>query len=551
MITTDLIMTIALTVAAVLLYFLAGYAEKVKNNKWRLLYFIPLAACALACGVKGMDLCMTGVYIAAAVLVTGLITDKAKYRRPACAAAVAGCVISVVLCNLSPSYRRVDFVADFEKGFDDMRQRYVLSEHKDIDWDSLYAEYLPQFKEANRTRDEVKNCVTWLKFTAEFCDGHVGYSGVSVTDDKNFEQKVNDYLYGNDYGLSLMGLSDGSFVAVNVEQDSALTAAGIHNGTVVTSWDGMEIPEAAKLSEANAAINFADRDNELFYQPVYAAGVGGEAVTLGYISDGGEECNITLTKLGSYTERFNSTIDIINRGVNIGNLEWTAVSDDTVCLRIKAMMSTAKEELSVDFTPMQSGIIDKLAEYEAAGADKLIIDMRSNGGGSGAMVAAIAELLAPVGEHYYATDGLWDKENNCYKTDTAGAYVGGNKFVYNGRDIWGGKPIVILVNAYSVSAADHLTAIMSGFDNVTVIGFTEPNGSAQGVGSVQLETGVLAYSACLLLDENGDIFIDSGADGESANGVDIIVPFDMQAVTALFDNGEDYVLNYALEYLSE
>ncbi len=550
MIYLDILLTILMVLAALLLYLLAGYAAKAKNPLWRLLYFLPLIVCVLLTGYVGLELCMLGVYLGALVLMAGFVFDKEKIRKAACVLAAVLSLSAFPLCSSMPSYRTVDFVKDFEDGFAYMKAHYILAEHKGIDWDELYAEYLPLFEEANRDRDEVRNAAVWLRFTAEFNDGHTGFSPSTIREDRELYDKINDYINGNDYGLSLMGLADGSFVAVCVEPDSALTAAGIHNGTVITGWDGMGILEAAQLSEANAAFNHADKDNELFAQAIYAAGVGGDSVTLTYIADDGSEQSIILPKLGSYTERMESTMDTVNRGVEVGNLEWAQVSEDACCLRIKAMMSTAIEETEGDFAPMQVGITEKLAEFESLGCDKLIIDMRSNSGGSGNMVKALAELFAPVGEHYYATDGLWDSENNCYATDpSTGRYLAGTRNTYTGRDVWGGKPIVILVNSLSVSAADHLTAILSGFGNVTVMGLTESNGSAQGVGSVALETGMLAFSACLLLDENGDIFIDSGADLESSNDIDIRIPFDTQAVAALFDRDEDYVLDYALDYL--
>ncbi len=549
MIYLDIILTILELLGALLLFILAGYAAKVKNSSWRLLYFLPLLLCLLLTAYMGADICMLGVYLGSVLMMAGFIFDKEKTRKISCAAAAVLCVTAFPLCSLSPAYRTADFVEDFEHGFASMKEHYILAEHKGIDWDALYDEYLPMFEEANRTRDEVSNSIAWLKFTAQFHDGHTSFMGESIKDGLDLEQKVNDRIYGSDYGLSLMMLSDGSFAAVNV--DEKLAEYGIRNGTIITGWDGMDILEAAQLSEANETINFADEDNERFWQALYAAGVGGDTVDITFIAADGSEQTVTLSRLGSYTERAQGTIDIVNRGVEVGNLEWAQVSDNTACLRIKSMMSTAKEEMNANFSPMQSSIKSKLAAFEEAGCDRLIIDMRSNGGGSGAMVKALAELFAPEGEHFYANNGVWDEENGCYARDPeTGRYIIGSNTTYIGQDIWKGKPIVILVNAYSASAADHLTKVMCGFENVTVMGFNESNGSAQGIGSVSLETGTLAFSSCLILDENGDIFIDSDAEHQSTISVDVLVPFDADAVTALFDNDEDYVLNYALDYLN-
>ncbi len=543
----DIIHTIIQLLFTVTLYFLAGYAAKAKSNKWRLAYFIPLLICALVMGYGGIDICMLGVYIGPVVLMAGFVKDNEKIRKIACVIAALCISTAVPACIFSPTYRAVDYVEDFEAGFRSMKQHYVLAEHKDIDWDSLYDEYLPMFEDANRNRDEVANYITWMRFTAEFHDGHVGFSPAEVA----IHDEALELLCGNDYGLSLMQLSDSSFVAVNVEPDSALTEAGIRNGTVITRWDGTSIMEAAEKSEAfGVLLSHADLDNENFYKPLYAAGVGGDTVEVSYIADDGSEKTITLEKTGSYFTRLESTLNILNKGVDAGNLQWTQVSDDTACLRIKSMMSTTKEEAAGTYDLMKRSIMDELAAYEALGCDKLVIDLRENGGGSGLMVKSIAELFAPVGEHYYCTDALWDADEGSYATDTeTGAYIKGKDNNYIGEDIWKGKPIVLLVNAHSASAADHLTEVMSEFKNVTVMGFTEPNGSAQGVNGEYLMTGTLSFSSALLLDENGEIFIDAGVERESGNDIDIRIPFDSNAVEAIFTNEEDYVLNYALDYM--
>lgn len=548
MIKLDLTLAIIEIVLAVALYFLAGYFEKAKSTKWRLAYLVPLFAAALMCGAAGFDSCMLGVYLGAAVMLIGFFRESEKLRKLSCIVGAAAIVISVPVCNLSKTYRAVDYVQDFRDGFDTMKQHYILAEHKDIDWDALYDEYLPLFREVNKEQDEVANYIAWTRFVAEFHDGHIGYSPESIA----IYDKAVDELLGNDYGLSLVTLTDGRTVAVNVEPDSALTEAGIADGTVITAWDGMTIDEAAEFSPAyDILIPMAVYENTLFYKALYAAGVGGDTVTVSYIAEDGTEKQATLEKLGSYTQRCEDTIADLNRGVDTGNLQWAEVSSDAVCLRIKSMMSTTKEEADGAYSPMQNTIRSKLKEYEAAGYDKLVIDLRENGGGSGLMVKAIAELFAPVGEHYYCTDALWDEENGCYATDSEGRYIKGKDNYYTGEDIWSGKQIVLLVNAYSASAADHLSTVLGSFDNITVMGFTPSNGSAQGVNGIYLEAGTLQFSSALLLDENGDIFIDAAADRVSRNPLEIAIPFDEEAMTAIFLNDEDYVLNYALNYMAD
>ena len=153
----------------------------------------------------------------------------------------AALLLTVVICNIYPGYRAPNYVEDFKKGFAEIKTHYALAEHKGMDWDSLYERYLPQFEDADRKHDEIADCLAWNAFAMEFHDGHVAYS----PNNENVAKQASEQICGNDYGLSLMTLTNGQTVAVNVEEDSTIAKAGIHNGTVITAWDGMPIEEAA------------------------------------------------------------------------------------------------------------------------------------------------------------------------------------------------------------------------------------------------------------------------------------------------------------------
>ena len=57
----------------------------------------------------------------------------------------------------------------------------------------------------------------------------------------------------------------------------------------------------------------------------------------------------------------------------------------------------------------------------------------------------------------------------------------------------------------------------------------------------------IAASKLYAKNENGEILIDAGKDGISKMHIDEKVPVTMDTVSAVFDNGEDYLLNYVCE----
>ncbi|MGN1120540.1 MAG: S41 family peptidase, partial [Oscillospiraceae bacterium] len=351
----------------------------------------------------------------------------------------------------------------------------------------------------------------------------------------------------NDYGLSMLTLSDGSAAAVNV--DASLNSLGIHNGTVITAWDGEDVFAAAENSVVFSCVCYPDIDNEKFFLPAFAACTGGETVSVSFIDDGGSERTETLRLLGDGYDRLNDTLKAVTQGYPAANFEWADIDESTVLLRIKAMQFDSKSSQSENYDRMKQQLTEACAENLQNGKTNLIIDLRSNSGGSGLLVKALGEVFSPPGEHFYCCDGTWDTKTLSYRYDEdSGTFPISATNTFVGENRWQGNKILILVNSDSISAADHLVTIMRGLENVTVMGFTETNGSAQGVGQLPLERGTLSFSGSLVLNADGTPFVDTGADRESGNDIDIRVPLDSQAVTAIFDKGEDYLLSKAVEF---
>lgn len=519
------------------LYVLAAYGEKALNTKWRLCYAFPMFFSVLAIALFGFEWSLLGAYAASVLMLTGFVKEEVKLRQRSTIAAGFFVILSVAVCLLNPRYRGTDYVKQFQETFAQMRLHYNLSEHKKIDWDGLYQKYLPLFEEADKKQDKRKNALTWQAFSVEFHDGHVTYT-------ESVEQEA-----GNDYGLALMTLDNGKTVAVNVDKDSAAFMAGIKNGTVITGWDHVKINEAIHAYNEKPAAwahTFAVKENEDFYRALLVAGTGGECVEVSYLDDTGKKQTATLPKIGKYWERFKDTVEIIDQGVEISNLEWKNLDEKTALMRMRFMAYDAQQ----NFDQMSEEVRKKLLELKEAGMSHLILDMRSNGGGSDEYVKALIKLIAPEGKHVYAYDGVFDRETMTYlKDETTGRYLVGNQEGYQGEDLWSHGDIVILVNANTISAGDHFTMLASAFPNVTIMGFTHSSCSAQGINGVAMGEHMLTYSAVLLLNEDGTVFIDTDETRTATVPLDVRIPFDEEAVVRLFDEKEDYVLQYAKDFL--
>ncbi len=542
--TIDLTLAILLIVFPIGLFVISFFAEKIISQKWRLCYIAPAITAFIVIGLRGYDICMLPAYIGAVLLLAGFLKDSGKFRRITCVISCVLAVVTIPLCCFSKSYRSYDYVRDFKDGIRAMEKHYVLTAHKNIDFDALYNEFLPRFEAVNRSQDEYENTIVWTEFCARFNDGHVGF--VPTTDYETTMTEVYDRILGNDYGLAPMTLSDGRTAAVNVAPDSEAYKAGIRNGTIITSWDGVA-PENIN-DDAMKYFTFADKDNKAFMRTITCGGTGGDSITVGFIDENGNEKTAVLPKTGAYySGRMKDAVEAITGGIETGHLMWEDIDESTSAMRLKMMMYDSESMKNENYDNLKWNIINKIEEMKSEGKNHIILDMRDNAGGSGEMVKAIASVFMPVGEHYYCTDALWSNAEGGYVTDENGRFIKHKDNYITGEDLWDGK-LTIIVNHNSVSAADHFVLVMQGMPDVSIIGFTESNGSAQGTGVVAFDNNsMLSFSGSLLLDENGDVSVDSGTDYESGNEVDVIVPFDEEAVRVIFDEGGDYLLQKALE----
>jgi carboxyl-terminal processing protease len=342
---------------------------------------------------------------------------------------------AVPVCLLYKGYRSPDYSKEFDEIIRVFRQRYILSEWKGIDYDELYAKYKPMFDKAQEDHDEAENYAAMLAFLSEFHDGHVsyGYRREYFLE----ENTILSDILGEDHGLVLMNLEDGSTVAVQV--DKALDEKGIHNGTIITSWNGRPIEESAaavpvSFSLTDGHICFtADAENRYFYRSTLLAGTGGDSVEVGFISDDGSERTTSLKSEGSYYSRLKEAMNRLDQGVEGANFSWSTAKGGIPVLLIKSMFfdqRSSDEEMTQpekSYAEMKESIRKNINEAKDKGVNDLIIDLRNNSGGSGNLIRAIAEVIGTEGEHLYNYNGVWDRTNRRYLKDPDGKFLLGKK----------------------------------------------------------------------------------------------------------------------------
>lgn len=180
------------------------------------------------------------------------------------------------------------------------------------------------------------------------------------------------------------------------------------------------------------------------------------------------------------------------------------------------------------------GNIDHILAYFAT-CDALIIDVRDNGGGN-------LTNVEPLVRRFITQRTL--AGYICHKTgpghdDISEPYAYYYEPAEVGRIMWG-KPVVVLTNRSTYSAANDFVSFMKELPQVTVIGDTTGGGSGMPFSS-ELPCGWgIRFSACPMYDAQGRLTEMGIAPTE---GCDV----DMDEAAVL--SGHDTILDFAIDYL--
>lgn len=456
------------------------------------------------------------------------------------------CIIFLVNAIGSPmvhNYTRMSYTKSFKNMLDTLEKEYCLSSWKRIDYDALYEEYLPRVEEAERNNDEVEYAAVITEVTYKFYDSH---TYAYFTPDMKLD--TCEYMAGNDYGLSMIRVDDGSIIAVSIEPDCEANKQGIHDGTTITAWDNQDIEEAVAETECCfPGFSFPVEENEDVFRPMFLAGKGGESVDITFINDEGVEQTISVKSIDNYYNRLADTYEKLSHL----DMEWrnyySCMLDDK-CGYIQ-MISESYDAIGDNVAAVKNGYYPKLTEYyadmikdlENQGMEYLIIDIRNNGGGYDCVAGALASLFTDEKRHMVSF-GFEDIE---------GYHVCEDQYIFpDGR--YKDLPVVVLVNSQCMSAGDGMAKFLGDCDNVTLMGITSSSGVNQNNGGYiyLTENIMVCYPVFLSLAENGTPLIDTDYTRENNIPIDVKIPITRENAKVLFgEKNRDFELEFALEYL--
>ena len=207
--------------------------------------------------------------------------------------------------------------------------------------------------------------------------------------------------------------TDNTILVVGVMKNSPALEAGMQEGDVITkvndvAYTGEDIDEAIKIMKGQEGTNV----------------------------------KVTILRDGKEIE-----LDVQRKKINVEHVSSQMLENNIAYVQIDSFDSGVAEAFKNQITELRNG-----------GATKIIIDLRSNGGGIVTEATEIAELFLEKDETILITKGKKDKEE--LTTSEKDPII---------KDI----PVVVLVNEGTASASEILAgALKDKYENTTIVGKT-------------------------------------------------------------------------------
>ena len=351
----------------------------------------------------------------------------------------------------------------FDAMLDKFRREYAFTEYKGIDWDAKRAEFRPRFEQAQADADPEAYEFALRDFAWSIPDSHVSVSfGPAVY--RGFREAI-----AGGVGIAFRELDDGRIVVNFLLEDSPAAAAGIELRAEILEINGQ--PAAEYVSETVAwSEPFSLEEQKRLQQLRYATRFPADSeVELSWRNPGAEEISSAVLPTSDERDSFDFSSFFQGRDRHRLPLEFEEIEGSDFTL-VQIHSFSDNERLTID---LWERLIDELNYYAVPG---LVIDMRSNGGGSGWLAQQMAAYFFNE-PHVLGNSGFYDEdtEDFFFDPDTE------DDFILPPEDLRYDGEVAVLVYSSCYSACEFFSYYMTVEDRAAIVGHTATAGAGGSV----------------------------------------------------------------------
>ncbi|NEW04825.1 PDZ domain-containing protein [Paenibacillus sp. SYP-B3998] len=431
----------------------------------------------------------------------------------------------------------------YAKAFVQLNQRltkeYPFGEWKHVNWQALQNKYEPLFKQIDQDKNKEAYYKTLKDYLSSFRDGHV-----RIVNDKVYENQVFKNEVGGGFGISTVQLDNGKVLVSLVLENSPAQKNGIKLGSEIVTWDGKDVKEAfasTTWSDGSIATDEAKRINQGRFM---ARSPIGKEIQVGFQNVGDKK--ISKVMLKAYDDQYET--------LKQTKVKFTQADLDGPSIEGKALDNGYGYIKITHFAPSDTApnpeklLEDQLKKLQTKPLNGLIIDLRNNPGGVDALAANLTghfvkkKTIYEYASYYNRYTSKFEINHSDYLT------VQPTKPSYTGK-------IAILINSRTGSSGEGMPLILKGLPNVTIIGFTSTAGSFGIVTSPitfnMPEGYFVEFPDGRSLNAKQVIQGDADYTGQGGAVPDIKIPLNEETFKAMYVEGQDVELNYALAALQK
>ena len=371
-----------------------------------------------------------------------------------------------------------------------IEREYAFSQWKHIDWAELYRKYEPRIAVAEGGNDRTAYYLALRDYAHELHDGHV-----SVTDDA----AVLAEEAGGSFGLTLARLDNGSVIVTWVAPGGPAELAGIRVGARVWAWGGLPISLALAATPTTLGPSQPTLARSMYEQTRFL--VRAPEGTRTRVLFQNPDSQTTAVALDATVDDFETLVRTSDESVIKKSgwpqkmVEHEILPGNIGYVRVLAEIDLP-DSLPGDHTPTLEQFRTAISEFTGAGVTGVVVDIRSNSGGSDQMVA---DMMAS----FYSRDSFYEYQNYVVpetgefeiwvSDETTGEYgkPGEGIWIRPGVPRYTG-PVVALVNNGTISSGEGLAMAIKRLPQGRVVGFAGTNGSFGMAGDGVLMPGGFA-----------------------------------------------------------